>query len=69
MMEGSSLSINASWVHNNINATSGGVILADSHCFLTFIGSLVYNNSALQWLGGVVAILYLVTVVRVYILK
>ena len=40
-----------------LHATSGGVILADSHCFLTFIGSLVYNNSALQWLGGVVAIL------------
>ena len=54
MMEATILSIIASKIHNNIAATSGGVILADDNCFLAITGSLVYNNSAQQWLGGVI---------------
>ena len=57
MMGASSLSINASKVHDNLASTSGGVILANGHCFLTIMKSLVYNNSAQQWIGGVIAAL------------
>ena len=57
MMGASSLSINASKVHNNLASTSGGVILANGHCFLINMKSLVYNNSAQQWIGGVIAAL------------
>ena len=49
--------INVSYIHDNLAATSGGVILAEGHCFLTIIGSLLYNNSAQRWIGGVIAVL------------
>ena len=47
--------INICQIRNNLAGTSGGVILADGHCFVTINGSLVHNNSAQQWIGGVIA--------------
>ena len=53
----STANINVCQIKNNLAGTSGGVILTDGHCSVTINGSLVRNNSAQQWIGGVIAAL------------
>ena len=50
--------INVCQIRNNLAGISGGVILADGHCSVIINGSLVHNNSAQQWTGGVIATLH-----------
>ena len=54
-VNGSTAYINVCQIKNNLAGTSGGVILTDGHCSVTIDRSLVHNNSAQQWNGGVIA--------------
>ena len=61
LMKGGVLYINASTTYinvcqikNNSAGISGGVVFANGHSSITINGSLVCNNSAQEWIGGVI---------------